>query len=84
MKRSNYILITHTPISLNNSKNYRENQANENNLIQSIHSYREITNNLLRGCFNLKFKSVNEFKYSGLKKRKKNVHSLNLLFKNKN
>ena len=84
MKRSNYILITHTPISLNNSKNYRENQANENNLIQSIHSYREITKNLLRGCFNLKFKSVNEFKYSGLKKRKKNVHSLNLLFKNKN
>ena len=84
MKRSNYILITHTPISLNNSKNYQENQANDNNLIQSIHSYREITKNLLRGCFNLKFKSINEFKYSGLKKRKKNVHSLNLLFKNKN
>ena len=80
MKRSNYILITHTPISLNNSKNYRENQANENNLIQSIHSYREITKNLLRGCFNLKFKSVNEFKYSGLKKRKKKCTFIKFTF----
>ncbi len=84
MKKSNYILITHTPISLIKSKNYRENQANVSNLIQNIHSYREITQNLLRDRFDLKFKSINEFKYSGLRKMKKNTHSLNLLFKNKN
>ena len=45
---------------------------------------KEITQNLLRDRFDLKFKSINEFKYSGLKKMKKNTHSLNLLFKNKN
>jgi len=84
IKKSNYILITHTPISLNKSKNYQENQANVSSLIQNIHSYKEIKKNLLRDRFNLKFKSINEFKYSGLKKRKKNTHSLNLLFKNKN
>ena len=84
IKKSNYILITHTPISLVNSKKYQEKQANENSLIQNIHSYGEIKKNLLRNSFNLKFKSVNEFKYSGLKKKKKNIYSLNLLFQNKN
>ena len=84
IKKSNYILITHTPISLIKSKNYQENQVNENNLIQNIHDYREITKDLLRDCFDVKFKSINKFKYTGLKKKKKNIYSLNLLFKNKN
>ena len=86
--KSKYVLISHTPIILNNNKTYRENQTTVKrkivkNLFQNIHSYREITKNLLRNRFSLKFKSINEIQYSGLKKRKKNVYSLNLLFKNK-
>jgi len=86
--KSRYVLISHTPIILNNSKTYRENQTTVKkkivkNLIQNIHSYGEITKDLLKNRFSLKFKSINEIQYSGLKKRKKNVYSLNLLFKKK-
>jgi len=84
VRKSNYILISHTPIVLNNRKTYQENQTNAKNLIQNIHSYGEISKKLLKNRFNLKFQSINEFKYSGLKKRKKNVYFLNLLFKKKN
>jgi hypothetical protein len=88
-RKSKYVLISHTPVVLNNSKTYQENQTTikkkiVKNLIQNIHSYGEILKNLLKNSFSLKFKSINEIKYSGLKKRKKNVYSLNLLFKNKN
>ena len=86
--KSKYVLISNTPIILNNNKTYRENKTNVKrkivkNLFQNIHSYRDITKNLLRNRFSLKFKSINEIQYSCLKKRKKNVYSLNLLFKNK-
>ena len=89
IRKSKYVLISHTPVVLNNSKTYQENQTTikkkiVKNLIQNIHSYGEILKNLLKNSFSLKFKSINEIKYSGLKKRKKNVYSLNLLFKNKN
>tara|TARA_B100001123_G_scaffold180353_1_gene206607 strand:+ start:4263 stop:4937 length:675 start_codon:yes stop_codon:yes gene_type:complete len=84
IKKTKYILISHTPISIGNYKTYQENQTNAKNLIQNIHSYEEISKKLLKKKFSLKFQSINEFKYSGLKKKKKNVFFLNLLFKNKN
>ena len=80
IKKTNYILISHTPIALGNDKIYQENQINAQNLIQNIHSYGEISKKLLKNRFNLKFKSINEFKYSGLKKKKKNVFFFKFTF----
>jgi len=81
IKKSNYILITHTPITLSN-KNFISNQKNAKNLIQNVHTLSQIKNTLLYNSFKLIFKSVNDQKYSGLKKKYKDTHSLNLLFKN--
>ena len=81
IKKSNYILITHTPISLEN-KGFAAKQRNEKNLIQNIYTINQIKKNLLYDNFKLIFKSINDYKYSGLKKKYKNTHSLNLLFKN--
>ena len=36
---------------------------------------------LLKNKFTLIFKSINDFNYSGLKMDKKNIKSMNLLFK---
>ena len=76
---SKYILITHTPISLG-KKNYKERQSNQKNLYQKIHTFKEIDTILLKNNFRLIFKSINDFKYAGLKTKKSNSFSLNLLF----
>ena len=81
--KSNYILITHTPISLSKSK-FLEKQTNARNLFQKVHSYKNIYHDFLEKKYSLIFRSINEFKYSGLKKNNKNVFLLNLLFKKNN
>ena len=81
IKKSSYILITHTPISLEGKK-FTSKQKNEKKLIQNIHTLNQIKKNLLYNNFKLIFKSINDYKYSGLKKKYRNTHSLNLLFKN--
>lgn len=81
IKKANYVLITHTPISLGN-ESFTSKQKNEKNLIQNIHTLKQIKKNLLYNLFKLVFKSINDYKYSGLRKRYKNTNSLNLLFKN--
>ena len=78
----NYILITHTPITLKN-KSFVANQKNAKNLTQNIHTLGQIKKKLLNNKFKLIFKSINDYKYSGLKKKFKETYSLNLLFKNK-
>jgi hypothetical protein len=78
---SKFVLITHTPITFN-KKSFQQIQKNESKLIQNIHSF----NNLKLYFFNnfdLIFKSINDFKFTGLKKYRKNTYSLNLLFKKK-
>ena len=74
-------MITHTPIIFS-KKNFKEVQKNESKLIQKIHSFDELKKKIFIK-FNLIFKSVNDFKFTGLRKNKKNTYSLNLLFKKK-
>jgi putative methyltransferase (TIGR04325 family) len=81
LKKANYVLITHTPIKLGN-KSFISRQKNEKNLIQNIHTLEQIKKNLLYNIFKLVFKSINDYQYSGLRKKYKDTHSLNLLFKN--
>lgn len=81
-KNSKYVLITHTPITFGKNS-YAEPQLNEKKLIQTVHKYSEIKQKLF-GNFNLIFKSINDFKYSGLKKRRKKSFSINLLLKKNN
>ena len=81
INNSKFVLITHTPITFN-KKSFQQIQKNESKLIQNIHSF----NNLKLYFFNnfdLIFKSINDFKFTGLKKYRKNTYSLNLLFKKK-
>lgn len=81
--KSKYVLITHTPISLN-SKTFKLKQKNAKNLYQKIHSLDNISNILLKKKFTLVFKSINNFKYSGISKRpSSNTYLLNLLYKKK-
>jgi hypothetical protein len=81
INNSKFVLITHTPIIFS-KKNFKEVQKNENKLIQKIHSFDELKKKIFIK-FNLIFKSVNDFKFTGLRKNKKNTYSLNLLFKKK-
>jgi len=81
INNSKFVLITHTPIIFS-KKNFKEVQKNESKLIQKIHSFDELKKNIFNK-FNLIFKSVNDFKFTGLRKNKKNTYSLNLLFKKK-
>ena len=81
INNSKFVLITHTPIIFS-KKNFKEVQKNESKLIQKIHSFDELKKKIFIK-FNLIFKSVNDFKFTGLRKNKKNTYSLNLLFKKK-
>ena len=81
INNSKFVLITHTPIIFS-KKNFKEVQKNESKLIQKIHSFYELKKKIFIK-FNLIFKSVNDFKFTGLRKNKKNTYSLNLLFKKK-
>ena len=80
--KSKYILITHTPINLS-SKIYKIKQKNAKKLYQKIHSLDNISNILLKKKFTLVFKSINNFKYSGISKQPPNTYLLNLLYKKK-
>ena len=80
--KSKYILITHTPITLI-YKDFTVKQKNAKNLYQKIHSIKDISNTLLKNKFQIIFKSVNDFKYSGINKRPKETYLLNLLYKKK-
>ena len=81
INNSKFVLITHTPIIFN-KKSFQEVQKNESKLIQNIHSFDELKKKVFNN-FNLIFKSINDFKFTGLKKNRKNTYSLNLLFKKK-
>ena len=81
INNSKFVLITHTPIIFS-KKNFKEVQKNESKLIQKIHSFDELKKKVFNK-FNLIFKSVNDFKFTGLRKNRKNTYSLNLLFKKK-
>ena len=83
IEKSKYILITHTPISFNLKNKFILKQNNQKNLFQNIYSYKFINNKILKNKFKLIFKSVNDHKYSGLKKKYKSVYSMNMLFEKK-
>ena len=83
IESSDYILITHTPISFNKKNKLLFKQKNQSNLNQNIYSIDYIKKVLLRNKFQLIFKSLNEHKYSGLKKKTKDIYSVNMLFKKK-
>ena len=82
IQTSSYILITHTPITLK-SRSFVTDQKNAKNLKQNIHTLSQIKKILLQNNFKLIFKSINDYKYSGLKKKFSETFSLNLLFKKK-
>tara|TARA_B100001996_G_scaffold378733_1_gene363356 strand:- start:179 stop:841 length:663 start_codon:yes stop_codon:yes gene_type:complete len=77
---SKYILITHTPFSMN--KEYVARQSNHINLNQNIYSLSKIISFFKKRNFELIFKSRNEDKYVACKNKKFKTYSLNLLFKN--
>ena len=79
ISNSKFVLITHTPITFD-KKSYIAKQSNEKKLFQKIHTLEHIKNILLKKNFQLVFKSINDFKFAGLKIKKKGTHSLNLLF----
>ena len=83
-QKCNYVLITHTPISFNLKSKLVIKQQNHKNLYQNIYSMKYIEKKLLKNQFQLIFMSLNDHKYSGLKKKYKNIHSVNVLFKKKN
>ncbi len=72
------ILITHTPITL--SKKYKSKQKNHKSLLQNVHSLNDIKKKFNKFGFSLIFKSRNDEKYIACEKKKKNTHSLNLIF----
>ena len=53
-------------------KNFKQIQKNESKLIQKIHSFDELKKKVFNK-FNLIFKSVNDFKFTGLRKNRKNT-----------
>ena len=79
--KSKFILITHTPLSFDAKNFVLEKQKKQKNLSQKIYTYDFIIKKLLKNKFTLIFKSTNDFKYSGLQKKKKYIKSMNLLFK---
>ena len=79
--KSKFILITHTPLSFDAKSFVHEKQKNQKNLSQKIYTYDFIKKKLLKNKFTLIFKSTNDFKYSGLQKKKNHIKSMNLLFK---
>jgi|TARA_B100001093_G_C26848195_1_gene1023839 hypothetical protein len=83
ISKSKYILITHTPLSFGKKDISLENQKNQKNLLQKIYNLNFIEKKLLGNKFELIFKSINDFKYSGLRYKNKNIQSVNLLFKKK-
>ena len=81
---SNYVLITHTPVSFKEQKVVKKlRQSNHKELFQNIYSYKLIYQKLLKNKFKLIFKSINHQKYSGINKKYKKIYSVNLLFKKK-
>ena len=83
LDKSKYILITHTPISFGLRDVLYLRQVNQRNLYQNIYSFNFINKKILNNKFKLIFKSINDYKYSGLKKKFNHIHSMNLLFKRK-
>ena len=84
ISKSNYVLITHTPLSFKEQKAIKKlRQSNHKELFQNIYSYKLIYQKLLNKKFELIFKSINRQKYSGINKKYKNIFSVNLLFKKK-
>ena len=84
ISKSNYVLITHTPLLFKEQKAVKKlRQSNHKELFQNIYSYKLIYQKLLNKKFKLIFKSINHQKYSGIKKKYKNIFSVNLLFKKK-
>lgn len=81
LNKTKFVLITHTPITFNKI-GFSEKQKNEKKLIQVIHAFNFIEKKLFKK-FKIIFKSINEFKYSGLQKKRKNTFSMNLLFTKK-
>tara|TARA_A100001015_G_scaffold284118_1_gene350165 strand:- start:236 stop:904 length:669 start_codon:yes stop_codon:yes gene_type:complete len=79
ISNSKFILITHTPITFD-KKSYIAKQSNEKKLFQKIYTLEHIKKILLKNNFQLVFKSINDFKFAGLKIKKNGTHSLNLLF----
>ena len=79
ISNSKFVLITHTPITFD-KKSYIAKQSNEKKLFQKIHNLEHIKKILLKKNFQLVFKSINDFKFAGLKIKKNGTHSLNLLF----
>ena len=79
ISNSKFVLITHTPITFD-KKSYIAKQSNEKKLFQKIHTLEHIKKILLKNNFQLVFKSINDFKFAGLKIKKNGTHSLNLLF----
>lgn len=82
INNTRYVLITHTPITFN-SESFKAIQRNEKKLIQNIHNFKSLKKQMLNN-FDLIFKSINDFSYSGLRKKSKNTYSLNMLFKKRN
>ena len=79
--KSKFILITHTPLSFDAKNFVLEKQKKQKNLSQKIYTYDFIKKKLLKNKFTLIFKSTNDFKYSGIQKKKNHIKSMNLLFK---
>lgn len=75
------VIITHTPITLNNK--YISKQSNHKNLNQIIHNYTSILNFFKKKKFQLIFKSRNEDKYIACANIKSKTYSLNLIFTKK-
>lgn len=76
-KKTNLILITHTPISSKFS--YKAKQLNSKNLYQNIYSFKELNDYFNKKKFKLIFKSRNEDKFISAKQKCK-TYSANLLF----
>ena len=83
LNKSKYILITHTPVSFGSKDVFYLRQVNQKNLYQNIYSFNYIIKKILNNKFKLIFKSVNDYKYTGLKKKFNHIHSMNLLLKKK-
>ena len=79
-KKTKYIIISHSPLSL--SMKYSSKQKGKNNLIQHVHSLKQIINFFKSRKFNMIFKSRNDDKYIACKRIKYKTYSLNLIFKN--
>ena len=80
--RSRYILITHTPVNFSKEIIFVK-QENAKNLYQTVYPLEYIEKKLLKNKFKIIFKSINDFKYLGIRKKYNNVFSTNILFKKK-